>query len=80
MVSTLRPRALSHKICASVATITTTVASSTGASAGPTTPPETMKPSQSVARLAAQSLWPSAYLNMPKNSAIGKKVEQNFHG
>ena len=78
MVSTLRPRALIQTICASVATITTTVASSTGASAGPTEPPDTIKPSHSVAVLAAQSLWPSAYLNMPKNSAIGKKSKRIF--
>ena len=64
MVSTLRPRSLSQATCASVATITTTVASSTGASFAPTTPPETRKPRWLVAKAAAQSLWPSAYLKV----------------
>ena len=61
-----------------VATMTTTVANNTGASAGPTMPPATMKPSQSVAVPAAQSRLPSAYLNMPKNKAIGKKSNNIF--
>ena len=56
MVSTLRPRSFSHATCASVATMTTTVASSTGASSLPTTPPATRKPNWLLAKAAAQSL------------------------
>ena len=78
ILSTLRPLPLSQTICAIVARITTTVASSTGASAGPTTPPATMKPSHSVPKAAAHSRSPSAYLNMPKKRAIGKKSNKIF--
>ncbi len=64
MVSTFVPRSFRTSTCASVATITTTVASSTGASPGPTSPPETRKPKCSDAKAAAQSLSPSAYLKV----------------
>ena len=49
MVSTLRRISSRMPICTIVATMTTTVASSTGASSTPTTPPETAKPRCSVA-------------------------------
>ena len=78
IVSIFLPRASSKAICASVATMTTTVASSTGASLAPTTPPETMKPKCSVANAAAQSLWASAYLKVPKKNRIGRKSSSSF--
>ena len=80
MVYTLLPLAVSYRFCEKVATITKNVESSTGASAGPTTPTATMKPSHSVAVAAAQSVLPSAYLNMPKKSAMGRKSKRIFIG
>src|SRR5258706_5276798 len=58
--------------------ITTTVASSAGASSVPTKPPDTMKPKLSVAKRAAQSTWFSAYLAVPKKRMIGRKSSRNF--
>jgi intracellular septation protein len=55
-----------------------TVASSTGASLMPTILPDTRKPSWLVAKAAAQSLWPSAYLKAPKNRMIGRKSKRSF--
>ena len=58
--------------------MTTMVASSTGASSGPTTPPATMPPMCWVAKAAAQALLASAYLKVPKNRMIGRKSSSSF--
>jgi len=58
--------------------MTTTVASSTGASSGPTTPPDTRKPNWPVAKPAAHALCASAYLKAAKNSTIGRKSNSSF--
>ena len=79
MVSTLRPRSFSQATCASVAMITTTVASSTGASFAPTTPPDTRKPSWPVAKAAAHSLCPSAYLKAGEEQDDRQEVEEQLH-
>ena len=55
IMSTLRRISTRMPICTSVATMTTMVASSTGASSTPTTPPDTAKPKCSVAKRAAAS-------------------------
>src|SRR5450755_2614918 len=58
--------------------MTTSVASRTGASVGPTTPPETRKPRRSLANRAARSAWPSATLKVPKKRMTGRKSKKNF--
>src|SRR5262245_6464267 len=76
--STFCPRSLSQATWISVATITTMVASSTGASSGPTTPPATMPPRYWVANAAAHAVLASAYLKVPKNRMIGRKSSSSF--
>ena len=78
IVSTLRRRAFSHPTCANVAKMTTIVANITGASPGPTWPPEDRRPKCSVAKLAAHALWPSVNLKVAKNSRIGRKSSTSF--
>ena len=78
MVSTFLRRSLSTSTWASVAKITTTVASNTGASPGPTAPPETRKPKCSEAKAAAASLSLPANLNAAKNRMIGRKSASSF--
>ena len=52
---------------------TTTVASSTGATSGATTPPETIAPRCSVANRAASSALAFATKYVTKNRTIGRK-------
>ena len=75
---TLRPRSLSQLTCNKVAAMTTKVASSTGASAAATIPPETRAPKCAVANSAAQALFAVAHLNVAKNSNTGKKSKKIF--
>mmetsp|Transcript_57661 Transcript_57661/g.135726 ORF Transcript_57661/g.135726 Transcript_57661/m.135726 type:complete len:414 (+) Transcript_57661:2529-3770(+) len=74
------PRSFRMAACASVATITTRVASSTGASWAPTTPPCTRKPKCSVANAAAASACPSAPLKTVKKRISGRKSSSSFMG
>src|SRR5947208_593558 len=80
ITSTFLPRSSWVATCISVATITTSVASSTGASSAPTTPPETMAPKWSVVKRAASSGCASAILNVPKKRMTGRKSNRNFIG
>ena len=79
MVSTRRARSLSQATCASVATITTIVASSTGASFTPTTLPDTRNPRWLVAKAAAHSLLPLCVLEGREEQDDGQEVEEDFH-
>src|SRR6516225_4583309 len=76
--SILRPTALFHANCSSVATITTAVASSAGASVEPTTPPWTTPPSQCVAKAAPWSGIFPAILYVAKKKISGRISKRSF--
>ena len=73
------PRSFRNATCASVAKITTTVASSTGASSGPTTPPATMPPRCCDGERGGPGLVGLGVFEGAEEQDDRQEVEQQFH-